>query len=218
MRRFPATGEQHVGTFWLLQLNSAPTSEIAPRVAATFQRADEETIPSLAQAMGLDDTSEIQRRFASRCRCYIALVDNILAAYGWVSFDEEEIGELHLRLHLAEGDAYIWDCATLPAHRGLRLYPALLSYIVSELRTEGLKRIWIGADRDNLASQSGMALVGFRPIADAVIACVIASPRLWLRGRPGVPEHLVMDMRRMLFGESAFAWQNAVSTIKRKQG
>lgn len=89
---------------------------------------------------------------------------------------------------------------------------------MKQLRSEGLSRIWIGADSDNYASQSGMALAGFRPIADIVDTCVLALRRPWLRGRPGVPESLVTDMRRMVYGDRAFAWQEAVSHMSQKQG
>ena len=71
------------------------------------------------------------------------------------------------------GEAYIWDCATLPAYRRLRLYTALLVHIVEQLYAEGLCRVWIGADAENRASQSGMALAGFQPVADLVVTRVI---------------------------------------------
>jgi len=40
---------------------------------------------------------------------------------------------------------------------------------------------------------------------------VVALRQLWLQGQPDVPEHLVMDARRALFGERAFAWREAAS-------
>ena len=216
--RYSSAHDMHpLGTLWLLNLDPSSTTEIAPRVSATFQRIGAEEILSLAQVMGRDETTEVLQRFATGRRCYVARVEGVLVAYGWVSFKEEEIGELRLRVHLAEGEAYIWDCATLPAYRGLRLYPALLAYMVNELRTEGFSRIWIGADSDNVASQTGIILAGFQPIADIVIACVVALRRFWIHGQPGVPEHLVMDARRVLFGERAFAWLEAVSTAKQKR-
>lgn len=206
--------EQHVGTFWILDLDSPMPSGIVPRVPATFQRLGPETALQLAQSMGLDDPAEVYHRFATGRRCYAAFVEGRLAAYGWVSFDREEIGELGICIRLLPGEAYIWNCATLPAYRGQRLYPALLAYMISELHAEGLRRIWIGADADNVASQVGIAQAGFRPIADMVIACVIALRRPWLRGRPGVPEHLVMDARRAVFGDAAQAWMTALSLAK----
>jgi GNAT superfamily N-acetyltransferase len=206
MIRSSAFCVQHLGTLWVLNLDSSPTIEIVPRVLATFQRIGAEEAFSLAQAMGRDDATEVLQRFATGRCCYAALIGDILAAYAWVTFDREEIGELGLHIRLAPGEAYIWDCATLPAYRGLRLYPAMLTHIVSELRAEGLSRIWIGADVDNAASQIGMSLAGFVPVADIVIDCVLTLRRLWLRGQPGVPEQLVMDARYALFGDAARAW------------
>ena len=70
-----------------------------------------------------------EQRLASGKRCYVAQVEGALAAYGWVSWHEEEIGEIGLRLHLMPGEAYIWDCATAPAYRRLStLHGAVSSY------------------------------------------------------------------------------------------
>ena len=55
---------------------------------------------------------------------------SVLAAYGWVSFGEEFVGELGLHLKLLPGEAYIWDCVTVPAFRQKHLYSALLGYIL----------------------------------------------------------------------------------------
>src|SRR5215831_11774899 len=206
-------GPWPLGTLWVLNLNEPSLDGPAPRVTATFQRAGPEVVPSLAQAMGLEDLAEVLQRFAAGKRCYIGNVEGVLATYGWVTFDEEWIGELHLRIRLAAGEAYIWDCATLPAYRGLRLYPSLLGFMVNELRAEGLQRIWIGADADNLPSQKGMVLAGFHPVVDMVLDRALALRMTWVRGRPGVPEKLVEDARRALLGERYEAWRTALSTV-----
>src|SRR5207245_6744167 len=74
-----------------------------------------------------------------------------------------------------------------------------------------LKRVWIGADADNLPSQTGIVLCGFQPIADVVLDRVLAIRIPWVRGRPGVPEQLVEDARRALFGKRYEAWLTALS-------
>src|SRR5947208_1621201 len=192
---------QHIGTFWILELDRPLPPAIVPRVPATFMRIGPEVAGELAQAIGLDDPAIILQRFATERHCYAARVDEKLAAYGWVTFDEEAIGELGLRFRLKAGEAYIWDCATLAAYRSQGLYSALLAYIVSELRTAGLCRVWIGADMDNLVSQKGMALAGFQPAIDFFMdsAHRISQPRL--SGRPGISEQLVMDVWRALLGD-----------------
>src|SRR3989304_5586640 len=78
-------------------------------------------------------------------------------------------GLLTLRLRLLPGEAYIWDCVTLPAFRQNYLYSALLVFILGELRSGKLCRVWIGADLEDVASQRGIARAGFKPVADLVV-------------------------------------------------
>jgi hypothetical protein len=203
-------GPQHVGTLWLLDLSEPSLVGPTPRVDVHFNRVGSEAAPSLTEAMGPGSPEEVLRRFDVGKHCYTGNVDGVLATYGWVTFDEELIGELRLHIRLLPGEAYIWDCATLPEYRGLRLYPSLLWYIIGELRSQGLRRIWIGADADNLPSQVGMRLCGFQPIADFVLDYVLALHSFWIRGHSGAPELLVEDARRALLGGRHKAWLAAL--------
>src|SRR6266566_3811883 len=178
-------GPQPVGTLWLLDLQHSINNIVSPRIAANVERAGSEAATLLAAAMGLDEPAPVHERFASGRRCYLAWVDGALASYGWVSFKEEWISELGLYIRLASGDAYLWDCATLPAYRGQGLYPALLAHIAAELRAEGLRRVWIGADTDSLPSQKGIIRAGFQPIADFFPAPATSAQRFQVRGRAG---------------------------------
>jgi hypothetical protein len=202
MTQSTETDAQPQGTLWMLDLDRPLPVGLALRIPAVFMRAGPEVAQELTQAMDLDDPSIVLQRFASGRHCYIARIEGKLVTYGWVTFDEECIGELGLNFRLKSGEAYIWNCATLPPYRGLRLYPALLTYILCELQSQVIRRVWIGADTDNLASQSGMALAGFRPIADLFIPHDSSSQRPWARGRPGVPEQLVTDVRQALYPPS----------------
>jgi ribosomal protein S18 acetylase RimI-like enzyme len=193
-----------VGRIWTLNLDE-PTPAITPLIAATFGPAGAEAGRVLAAAMG-GETRSILERFETGRRCYAAWVEGQLAAYGWVSFDQEFIGELSLRLRLLPGEVYIWDCATLPAFRRRRLYSALLVYMLGALRTEPLCRAWIGADLDNDASQRGIARAGFRPVADLVMARVSARRRVWVEGRPGVSPGLIAEARRAFLDGRDQAW------------
>ncbi len=212
----PTTSEpvpKHVGTLWLLELAEPSVMAPVPRVEVHFQCAGSESAPLLAQVMGLGSSDEVFRRFDADKHCYIGSVDDVLATYGWVTFDKELIGELGLHIRLLPGEAYIWNCVTLQDYRGLRLYPSLLWYIVGELRSQGLRRIWIGADADNLPSQVGMRMCGFQPIADFVLDYALAFHSFWIRGHPGAPEQLVEDARRALLGGRHKAWLAALSSV-----
>jgi RimJ/RimL family protein N-acetyltransferase len=170
-----------------------------PHATAIFMRVGPSIAQELAQAMNLEEPSIVLQRLARGRHCYIASIEGKIVTYGWVTFDEEWIGELGLNFRLKAGEAYIWNCATLPAYRGLRLYPALLAYILRELQTQGQQRVWICADDDNLASQRGMLLAGFQPIADIFMPYDPGSNSSWVRARLGTPEQLMREVRQALY-------------------
>jgi len=192
------TDVQHLGILWMLRLDRSLPGSPQLRIPVTFSRAGLEEAGELASAMGFDNPDRVLQRFRIGSRCYIVRADDKIVAYGWVSFDEEHIGELGLRIRLNEGEAYIWDCGTSPAYRGQRLYPALLGYMLGELQSAGFQRVWIGTDADNLPSQVGVALVGCLPVLDVVQDS--STSRLVSRGRPGVPIQDVVDAHYAMFG------------------
>lgn len=63
------------GTLWVMHLDWPAPGRVAPHVPATFVRVGPEAIPMLAHSMGLDGSPEVQQRFASRRRCYGALIE-----------------------------------------------------------------------------------------------------------------------------------------------
>ena len=217
---------RRAGTIWMLDLDKS-TPVVKPQLDASFCRVSTESIPELAVAMGSDSSIEIRKRFESGRRCYAAKVDDNPArtieeiqrdvrgkfvAYGWVSFNEEFIGELNLRIRLLSGEAYIWDCATLTDFRRKYLYSALLAYIVGELRAEKFRRVWIGADLANSISQRGIARAGFLHVADLLIARVLALRQVWVQGLPDVPDKLVAEARRAFLNNRDQVWLTAPSS------
>ena len=197
---------RRAGTLWMLNLDWPPPSGVAPRIPVALARLRVEDAESLSRAMGHDDPARLLERLSTGRRCYAARVEGEFAAYCWVSFGEEGIGEIRLRIRLAAGEAYVWDCATALAFRRRRLCTALLAHIAGGLRAEGLCRLWIGADTDNVASHNSFALAGFRPVADLIVARALGVRLLWVRGRPGVPQGWVADARRALLGSRDRAW------------
>lgn len=204
---------QH-GTIWVLNLDKEIPA-VLPRIQVDFRRLTSDLAADLAASTGSLTQAEITRRLESGRQCYAAWADDQIAAYGWVSLEEEDIGELNLRIRLVPGEAYIWDCATLPAFRGKLLYSALLVYMLGELRAQNLCTVWIGADLDNLASQKGMARAGFQHVADLVIERVLAMRQVWVTGLPDVPEAIVAEARRAFLNDRDQVWWNAgPSTLK----
>ena len=190
-----------VGTIWTLNLDE-PVVGVTPLRPVTFRRAGPDLLPTLVSTMDGVSSEELLKRFENRRRCYTGWVGDQIVVYGWVSFEEEDIGELDLYVRLLPGEVYIWDCATIPAFRRNHLYSALLGYIIEELRAEGLCRAWIGADFENKPSQQGMSRAGFHHVADLVVARgVPAMQQIWVRGQLGVPEPIVAEARRAFLNE-----------------
>jgi ribosomal protein S18 acetylase RimI-like enzyme len=126
--------------------------------------AGAETAGELAAAMGGWDPDEVAARLAGGKRCFTATVDGAIAAYGWVTPQGEWIGEMDRAVRLDGDEAYIWQCATLPAHRGRGLYKALLAAMLAALAREGCRRVWIGCALANAPSVRAFAAVGLRPV------------------------------------------------------
>jgi len=204
MAQHSESNAQHIGTFWMFKLDRPLPAGLVPNIPATFMRIGPEAVQELAQVMELADPAVILQRFAAGRHCYAARVAGQLVTYGWVTFDEEGIGELGLSIRLKAGEAYIWNCATVPAYRGQRLYPALLTHMVHALYAEGVNRIWIGADTDNPASQIGIAAAGFRPVVDFLIVNASTMRKVCLRGRTGISQQDLEDVNQALFGKRDF--------------
>jgi ribosomal protein S18 acetylase RimI-like enzyme len=187
------------GRLWRFALD-APLPLIEPRLPAHFRLIAETDAPALARAMGTTADAVLNRLRSGR-RAHAAWVEGHLAAYCWASFADEAIGEQGLTLRLRPGEAYLWDCATLPAYRRQGLYTALLAHGLAALRAQGLSAVWIGADLDNTASHGGIERAGFIPVADLYHGNGPAAGQMWVTGLPGAPVEWVADARGALLGQ-----------------
>jgi GNAT superfamily N-acetyltransferase len=114
------------------------------------------------------------------CRCFTAEIGAEVVGYGWVSTAPEWIGELKLEIRPARGEAYIWNCVTLPAHRRKGVFGAVLRAIKAQLKGDGLSRVWIGSIDD--PAETAILGAGFVPVMR-----LEATSRLgfrWLRVLP----------------------------------
>jgi len=91
---FVSRTRRSCGTLWVMRLDWPAPDGAAPLIPATFVRLGLEATLMLTHTMGLDGPLKVQQRFASGRRCYGAVVEGSLAAYGWVTFDEEHTGEM----------------------------------------------------------------------------------------------------------------------------
>ncbi|MGO8949586.1 MAG: GNAT family N-acetyltransferase [Ktedonobacterales bacterium] len=190
------------GALWVMEFDVPATSPVEAQVAATYSEVGAEAAGALVRAMGIADVAVVLDRLAVGSRCFVARVADGIAAYGWVSEVVESIGELERLFHMHKGEAYIWDCATLPEFRRQGLYTSLLHIIATTLQREGTRRLWIGASRGNRPSLRGIASAGFQPVIKMNYVRVFGFKHVWVSDYPGAPPLVAVEARRGLLTSS----------------
>jgi ribosomal protein S18 acetylase RimI-like enzyme len=196
LSRRPWTYER--GTLWVMELNAAAARPVRSHLDATYAEVGTSDAVALAEAMGLVNASVVVDRLGIGSRCFVARVAAGIAAYGWVSQVVERIGELERPFHMQPGEAYVWDCATLPKYRRQGLYSSLLYTVATTLHREGTHRLWIGASLDNRPSLRGMASVGFQPVIKMSYVRVLRWKCVRVSDYPDAPPTVAVDARRGL--------------------
>ncbi len=187
------------GVLWVLELatgdaNTLPAA-VKPGIAAVFEELHVDDAGSLATVLGHADNGQIVRRMAYGRRCFMARVAGEIAAYGWVSSGRECVGEMGREIRLSPGEAYVWDCVTLPDYRKQGLYTALLGYINGLLFGEGYSRIWIGSNLENQPSIRGFKGAGYRPAVKISRLGLGSLNFLWVSPLEKAGKKLVMAAR-----------------------
>ncbi|MBI1282519.1 MAG: GNAT family N-acetyltransferase [Anaerolineaceae bacterium] len=111
------------------------------------------------------DVENVQTRLCEGHVPYIAWLDDMPVAYGWVATQTAHIGELDLHITLSVRSRYLWDFATLPDWRGRGIYPHLLQAILTAESSDA-EQFWIIAAPENRASGVGIAKAGFQNVAN----------------------------------------------------
>ena len=138
----------------------------------------------------------VAERLARACRCFGAWLGPDVVAYGWLSPGAEWIGELELGIDPGRGEAYVWNCVTLPAHRGQGMFRALLLSIAAQAKKEGLVRLWIGSI--GAVGEKAVAESGFLPILHIDVLRLPWLRRLTVRAVDGADPGSVAAARRAL--------------------
>src|SRR5712691_2498240 len=112
------------GILWAMDFRRVAPALVWPQATARFAEVRRDSLEPLARAMDVRDVSEVRRRFETGRRCFAGWLDNEIVTYGWLSQTDESVGELERVYQMQPGEAYIWNCATLPRHRGQGLYSA----------------------------------------------------------------------------------------------
>jgi GNAT superfamily N-acetyltransferase len=121
---------------------------------------EESTSLDLLACMGTTTVEDVAKRIANDHVAFIAYINNLPAAFGWMARGKALIGELAHELVLPIANRYLWNFRTMEAFRGLGIYPALLQYII-HWEKEKADRFWIIYAPENKSSLKGIKKAGF---------------------------------------------------------
>jgi len=177
-----------------------------PAFGMELEEARAGSAAEVALAMGAGSSGEVAARLGSGRRCFLVRAGGAVAAYGWMTAGGEWIGELDRRVALARDEAYIWDCATLPAHRRRGLYKALLAGMLLALSRKGHRRAWIGAALSNRPSVRAFSALGFRPVVMVDYWRLGAASCFYAAAFAGADQASVTYARAALAAGTEHAW------------
>jgi GNAT superfamily N-acetyltransferase len=146
------------------------------------------------------DGDLVDLRLERGCRAFIGQAGGQVVTFGWMSVGPEWIGELGLEIRPGLGEAYLWNCFTLPAHRHRGYFRALLEQVVALARDEKLTRIWIGAVDGG--AESAVTGTGFDLVLDFRAVTLGGVRWITVRGAPGTEPGLVSTAVSALGGDA----------------
>ena len=175
-----------------LRHRTDPTPSLAPLAGLVVRRVE---CASTMAAFQQRAEGELARRFEAGHRAYVAYLNDVPAAFGWVATRSAEIGELRSTFAIPAGERYLWNFVTLPGFRGLGVYPRLVDAIVRAESREA-ERFWIAYAPENHASASGVRKSGFTTLAElsfdpagrAAIRAIVPGAARAVSRLLGVPE------------------------------
>lgn len=195
------------GALWTLSLNGPSVLEpVEPLLEAEMAEVRADSAGPLVTAMATADPVTVRRRFVAGRRCFGAWVEGRIASYCWVSKGEEQVGEMERRIRLETGEAYIWDCATLPPFRRQHLYTAVLAYLARRLAADGFNRLWVGANLENEPSLKAFERVGFRPVVTLTFGRLLGLYAIVTASPSEAPPELVAAARQAMALEREWTW------------
>jgi GNAT superfamily N-acetyltransferase len=134
----------------------------------TGLRMEASTDITLLSILGNIKVEDVTKRLANDNLAFVAYLNDLPAAFGWMAKDKAKIGELNHEFILPQGNRYLWNFRTLEEYRGLGIYPALLQYILQNGDNDA-NRFWIIHAPENNTSLKGIQKAGFEYVGKLYI-------------------------------------------------
>jgi hypothetical protein len=117
---------------------------------------------------------------------------------------------MKVNFRMEPGEAYSWDCVTLPEYRRKGLFSALINQMARDLQQEGTERIWIGSNLENQPSIRGFEKAGYQPVIRVLFVLVLGLRFFKISRLLGAPLRLVREVCRAFDIGRAVRWARGV--------
>lgn len=106
--------------------------------------------------------------------CFAVNHGESLAGYAWFAFGKVA-GEMNFDVHpdtrlslsLPDDTSFVFHVFVLPAHRGKRLYAALISHALQELQGRGINKLILTTECSNLKALRSVRRMGFQELGQS---------------------------------------------------
>lgn len=127
-----------------------------------LRRTTTEDSDRYASDIGTDSADTFARRLSDTTRCYVVIgPGGIFLHATWITTKAAWTRELRAYFRPPPGDAYVFESFTRADARGKGAYPFALREICHELSIEGVGRVWVAVEVDNIPSLKAVAKGGF---------------------------------------------------------
>ncbi|WP_461094483.1 GNAT family N-acetyltransferase [Spirosoma gilvum] len=199
----------------MLYLFSYPT-QMFPLSALSGLEIRESYDPQLMSEIGEISLTEAISRFDAYHKAYVAFLDCVPAAFGWVATQNARIGELDYTFRLPDKHRYLWNFRTLKDFRGRGIYPHLLQHILKAEQPQTTHQ-WIMHAPENEASLRGIQKAGFRLMGQ--VSVINGCELIFTPDRILLPLNDVLDTFGFKKSEAmpASCWNCSSPYLKKRQ-
>jgi RimJ/RimL family protein N-acetyltransferase len=134
-----------------------------------FRRADPSDAENYARDVGTDSQGTFKQRLSESTNCWLVYTDGRVVHASWTTTSSSWLRELHRYFCPPPGHLYVYESFTRSEVRGRGVYPFALKRIAAWAASEGIRKIWVGVEKDNAASLKSIAKAGFAPAFEVAV-------------------------------------------------
>jgi|SRR5665648_214667 len=139
-----------------------PIKKIEPKIKVTIRAATEDDLDKFKGIVNERKIKLFKKRFKKDRICFMALDQEKIAYFGWISFGDEYESIFQIIVKVNDKEAYWFDCHTIPEYRRNGLHSAITAKALIYLKDKGCKKVLTHVMKNNIYSRKSFRKVGFK--------------------------------------------------------